>query len=139
MEERSPSGRRKLQSVEKTLPVMEENLKVGVTKVETGKLTAKKKVTEEDLIVSGPVLQDELNIERIPLNQYIDVAPPSVRYEGDTMVIPVIEEEVVVQTRLKLVEEVRITRRQRERMAEEPVTIRREEVVVARDGKPVQE
>ena len=139
MDERSPSGNRTLQSEEKTLPVMEENVRLSVAKVETGKLTAKKKVTEEDLIVSGPVLQDELNIERIPLNHYIDVAPPSVRYEGYTMISPVIEEEVVVQTRLKLVEEVRITRRQREHMAEEPITIRREEVVVVRDGKPVQE
>ena len=114
---------------------MEENLRLGVSKIETGKLRAKKKVHDEDLIVSGPVLQDELTIERIPLNQYIDEAPPSVRYEGDTMVIPVIEEEVVVQTRLKLVEEVRITRRQREKMAEEPITIRREEVLIERDGK----
>ncbi len=136
MDERPPAGEsRKVHQEEKTLPVMEENLRLGVSKIETGKLRAKKKVHEEDLIVSGPVLQDELTIERIPLNQYIDEAPPSVRYEGDTMVIPVIEEEVVVQTRLKLVEEVRITRRQREKMAEEPITIRREEVLIERDGK----
>ena len=137
MDERQPAKPAHVRHDEKVLPVMEENLRLGVGKVETGKLRAKKTVTEEDLIVSGPVLQDELDIERIPLNQYIEEAPPSVRYEGDTMVIPVIEEEVVVQTRLKLVEEVRITRRQRERTAEEPVTIRREEVVIERDGKPV--
>lgn len=127
---------RKVRQEHRTLPVLEENLRLGVSKVETGKLRATKKVHEEDLIVSGPVLQDELNIERIPLNKYIDEAPPSVRYEGETMVIPVIEEEVVVQTRLKLVEEVRITRRQREKMSEEPITIRREEVIVERDGRP---
>jgi uncharacterized protein (TIGR02271 family) len=140
MEKRRPveNSERDVRHEEKTLPVMEENLRLGVGKIEKGKLTAKKKITEEDLIVSGPVLQDELSIERIPLNQYIDEAPPSVRYEGETMVIPVIEEEVVVQTRLRLVEEVRITRRQRERIAEEPVTIRREEVIIQRDGKPVE-
>lgn len=136
MEGRSPTGddRRTERQKEKILPVMEENLQVGVEKVQTGKVRATKKVHEENLIVSGPVLHDELNIERIPLNQYIDEAPPSVRYEGDTMVIPVIEEEVVVQTRLKLVEEVRITRRHREETVEKPVTVRREEVIVERDG-----
>lgn len=141
MDERMPAGDspRKVMQEEKTLPVLEENLRLGVGKVETGKLRATKKVHEEDLIVSGPVLQDELSIERIPLNQYIDEAPPSVRYEGETMVIPVIEEEVVVQTRLKLVEEVRITRRQREKMAEETVTVRREEVIVERDGGPTKD
>lgn len=118
-----------------TIPVMEENLRLGVERIETGRIRATKKVHEEDLIVSGPALSDEFKIERIPLNQYIDKSPPSVRYEGDTMVIPVIEEEVVVQTRLKLVEEVRITRRQVERMVEKPITIRKEEVVIHRDGK----
>ena len=113
------------------VPVLDENLHVGVSKVETGRVRASKKVHEEDLIVSGPVTNDELSIERIPLNTYVD-APPQVRYEGDTMVIPVVEEEVVVQTRLKLVEEVRITRRQVERTVERPVTLRKEEVVIER-------
>lgn len=113
------------------VPVLDENLHVGIRKVETGRLRASKKVHEEDLIVSGPVTNDELSIERIPLNTYIDTAP-QVRYEGDTMIIPVVEEEVVVQTRLKLVEEVRITRRQVERTVERPVTLRKEEIVVER-------
>ena len=113
------------------VPVLEENLHVGVAKVETGRVHASKKVHEEDLIVSGPVTNDELSIERVPMNTYIDFAP-QIRHEGDTMIIPVVEEEVVVQTRLKLVEEVRITRRQVERTVERPVTLRKEEVVIER-------
>jgi uncharacterized protein (TIGR02271 family) len=112
------------------LPVLEENLRLGVEKIETGRVRAVKKVHEEELIVSGPVLKDQLHIERIPLNVYLDEAPPSVRYEGDTMIIPVIEEEVVVTTRLKLIEEVHITRKHTESVVEKPVTLRREEIVV---------
>ena len=121
--------------VSKAIPVMEENLRLGVKQVETGKVRAIKKVHEEDLIVSGPVINDEIQIERIPVNQYVDVAPPSVRYEGETMIIPVVEEEVVVQTRLKIVEEVRITRKKVENTVEKPITLRREEVVVKRSAE----
>jgi uncharacterized protein (TIGR02271 family) len=118
--------------VSKSIPVMEENLRLGVKQVETGKVRAIKKVHEEDLSVSGPVNNDEIEIERIPLNEYVDVAPPPVRYEGETMIIAVVEEEVVVRTRLKIVEEVRITRKKIESTVEKPVTLRREEVVVKR-------
>lgn len=121
----SPSG-------EQRIPVLHEDLHVGVRKVNTGTVRATKIVHEEDLIVSGPVVSDELQIERVTLNQYIDESPPAIRHEGDTMIIPVVEEEVIVTTRLKLVEEVRITRRAVERTIERPVTVRTEEVVVER-------
>ena len=116
-----------------SLPVLEEHLQVSVRKEETGKVRAIKKVHEEDLIVSGPVVNESVQIERVPLNQYIDMAP-QVRYEGETTIIPVVREEVVVQTRLVLVEEVRITRRQTEETVEKPVTLRKEEVIIERSG-----
>lgn len=114
------------------IPVVEENLQVGIRQEETGRVRAIKKVHEENVIVSGPVTNEELHVERVPLNQYIDVAPPAVRYEGETMIIPVVQEEVVVQTRLVLVEEVRITKRQIESTFEKPVTLRKEEIIVER-------
>jgi uncharacterized protein (TIGR02271 family) len=121
--------------VSKAIPVMEENLRLGIKQVETGKVRAIKKVHEEDLIVSGPVINDEIQIERIPLNQYVDGPPPAVRYEGETMIIPVVEEEVIVQTRLKIVEEVRITRKKVQTTVEKPITLRKEEVVVKRSAE----
>jgi uncharacterized protein (TIGR02271 family) len=116
------------------VPVVEEQLHVGVRKDETGVVRAIKKVHEEKLVVSGPTFNDDVKIERVPLNQYIDV-PPQVRHEGDTMIIPVVKEEVIVQTRLVLVEEVRITKRQVQVNSEHPVTLRREEVVVERSSE----
>ena len=113
------------------VPVVEEKLQVGVRKEEIGRVRAVKKVEEEDLIVSGPVYTDEVEVERVPLNQYVDAAP-QVRHEGSTMIIPVVKEEVVIQTRLVLVEEVRITRKQVEHNMEKPITLRKEEVVIER-------
>jgi uncharacterized protein (TIGR02271 family) len=129
MNRKKPSGARPFDERESMrLPVIEERLQVGVRKDETGRVRAVKTVHEEDLIVSGPVFSQDVHVERVPLNQYVDKAP-QVRHEGDTMIIPVVKEEVIVQTRLVLVEEVRITQRQVESMVERPVTLRKEEVM----------
>jgi uncharacterized protein (TIGR02271 family) len=115
------------------VPIIEEHLQVGVRKEELGKVRAVKQVHEEDLIVSGPVYSEDIQIDRVPLNQYVETAP-QVRHEGNTTIIPVVKEEVVVQTRLVLVEEVRITRRQVETMIEKPVTLRKEEIKIERSS-----
>ncbi|MCU0893405.1 MAG: YsnF/AvaK domain-containing protein [Rhodospirillales bacterium] len=54
------------------------------------------------------------------------------RQEGDTTIIPVFEEVVVVEKRLKLVEEVRLTKRQTIRHEPQTITLRRQEAVVER-------
>lgn len=113
------------------VPVVEERAHLDKTKVETGKVRAIKRVHEENVIVSTALTNEELIVERVPVNEYVDV-PPQARHEGDTMIIPVMKEEVVVQTRLVLVEEVRITRRREERTVEKPVTVRSEEVIIER-------
>jgi uncharacterized protein (TIGR02271 family) len=134
MNRKKPSGARPFdERKSEQLPVIEERLQVGVRKEETARVRAVKTVHEEDLIISGPVYNEEVRVERVPLNQYVDKAP-QVRHEGVTMIIPVVKEEVVVQTRLVLVEEVRITKRQGEIMVEKPVTLRKEEVVIERSG-----
>ena len=56
------------------------------------------------------------------------------REEGDTTIIPVIEEVLVVEKRLFLKEEIRIRRTQTTQLHEETVTLRREEVVIERDA-----
>jgi uncharacterized protein (TIGR02271 family) len=117
------------ESQSKSLPVLEEQLQVGIRIEETGKVRVIKKVHEENIIVSTPVYNEDLHIERVPLNQYVD-APPQIRHEGDTMIIPVMKEEVILQTRLVLVEEVRITKHRTERTVEKPVTLRKEEIVI---------
>ena len=55
-----------------------------------------------------------------------------VRQEGDTTILTLIEEVVVVEKRLRAVEEVRVTKRQSVRHEPQTVTLRREEAVVER-------
>jgi stress response protein YsnF len=88
-------------------------------------------VREDERVVDEPLAVETVEVERVPLGRWVEAAP-AVRQEGETTVIPVLEEVVVVERRLRLVEEVRVTKRRTTRRASERVALRREEVVVER-------
>ena len=94
-----------------------------------------KRIHEAEEVLDVPVQTEAIEVERVPVGRWID-APAEVRREGDTTVYPVVEEVLVVEKRLRLVEEVRVTRRQETRRVQERVALRREEVVVERDAAP---
>lgn len=118
-----------------TIPVVQEELVVGKKEVSTGKIKVKKNVEEDHYLVSVPVNNEEYEVQRIPINRYIENAPAGIYHEGDTTVIPVVREEVVVEKRLVLVEEIRITKRETSGNVEKEVTLRKEEVVVEHVSK----
>lgn len=70
-------------------------------------------------------------IERVPINRVVE-GRVSVRSEGDSLVIPLLEEVPVLEKCLLRKEEVRITRRQVDTQTPQRVTLRREEAVVER-------
>jgi uncharacterized protein (TIGR02271 family) len=111
------------------IPVTEERLHVGKRLVQGERLQIHKIVHEMQEQVDVPLLSEEVEIRRVPVNRTVD-APLDVRYEGDTMVIPLLEEVVTVQKQLLLREEIHITKKRTETHQTEAVTLRREEVVV---------
>jgi uncharacterized protein (TIGR02271 family) len=115
-----------------SIPVIEEQLKVEKEVVETGKLRLIKKVHEEEHEVDVPLVQENITVEHVALDQYVD-SPPQVRQEGDTTIYPVLQEVLV--KKLLLVEEVRVTRHRTETPAPQHVTLRKEEVQVSRDNE----
>jgi stress response protein YsnF len=114
-----------------TVPVVEERAVVRKRKKVTGAVRVRTEVREAVEVVDAPLAVEQVEVERVPLDRWID-APVPVRQEGDTTVITLHEEVVVVEKRLRATEEVRITRRTSTRHAEERVTLRREEAVVER-------
>src|ERR671913_2526813 len=119
-------------STNKTIPVMEEQLRVEKKVVETGKVQVSKRVTEQESTVTLPVMEETYDIERVPINQVVEKAPAPVRYEGDTMIIPVLREVLVVQKHYEIVEEIRLTKQTQQRQQTEQVTLLKEEVTVNR-------
>ena len=90
----------------------------------------------------SPRLADSLP-ERFRTVVIQDVTPeldagryPIKREEGDVLIIPVLEEVVVVEKRLMLKEELRIRRSRGERPVRETVTLRTEEVSIEQTPRP---
>ena len=118
---------------EEMIPLVEEQIEVAKREIERGRVMVRKYVDTREEIAEAVLWQDELSVERVPLGVPVDVAP-SVREEGDVLIVPVLEEQLVIQTRLILKEELRITRRRREETFREPVRLRVERVEVVREG-----
>lgn len=113
------------------IPAVEETVEVERRQVPGDTLRVHKRVHERDEPIDEPILRDEVEIERVPIGQVVATAPQA-RHEGGTLIIPVLEEVLVVEKRMLLKEEVRITRRRVEDRHREHVQLRSEEVEVER-------
>lgn len=113
------------------IPVVQEEAHIEKRTVERNRTRITKQVRTEEESIDTPLRQERVEVERIPVEQIID-APVSTRYEGDTLVIPVMEEVLVIEKKLLLKEEVRITKAVGETKHQETVTLRKEEVAVER-------
>src|SRR4051794_8151705 len=91
------------------IPVVHEQLKVDKKVIETGKVHISKVVYEDVERHNIPYTEESISVERVPKNQIVDTIPPPVRYEEDVMIIPVLKEVAVVEKRIMLVEELRVT------------------------------
>ncbi len=111
------------------IPVIAEELHVKKRQYKSGGVRISKRVREREEIVDEPGYQERVEVDRVRVNEFID-APAQVRYEGDTMVVPLMEEVYVVEKRLLLKEEVRITKYREEVRRPQKVSLRTEEVQI---------
>jgi uncharacterized protein (TIGR02271 family) len=106
------------------IPLLEERLTAGARPVDLGELRVHLGVDVEEQAIRRPVTRDDLIVERVVVDRMLE-APVEPRYEGDWLIIPIMREELVVEKRLMLAEEVRI---RKHRVTEEQVvreTVRR--------------
>ena len=119
-------------SDEQVLRLHAERLQVGLRTVDTGVVTVAVATRLHDHLVDETLSTVTAHVEHVPIGRMVDAMPP-IREEGDTTIVPVVEEVVV--TRLFLREEVRITRTTTTRRHRESVSLRVEEAVVSRTGQ----
>lgn len=114
------------------IPVLQEELQVHKRSVETGRgIRVHKTVQEREEAVDMELMRDELDVERVPIGSFVDAANlPTARQEGDILIVPVFEEVLVVEKRMRLVEEVRISKRQHAHPANQNVVLRSEQVSI---------
>ncbi|WP_211105464.1 DUF2382 domain-containing protein [Azospirillum brasilense] len=120
---------------EHTLPVVEEHVTIRKRKRVTETLQAHTVTHEHEQPVEAELSVQTIQIERVPCDRFVDRLIPD-RQEGDTTIISVVEEVATLNVRLKLVEEVRITRHTETRRIEDAVKVRRQDIIVERVHPP---
>ena len=105
------------------LALVEERLTVAKQEVETGRVQVATKLEQRQEHICEPLLHEDVIVERVKVGRIVDAAPAS-RQEGDTLIIPVMEEVLVVEKRLVLKEEIHVIRTSRVELFEQDVTLR---------------
>jgi uncharacterized protein (TIGR02271 family) len=111
--------------------LLAEELTVEKEAVETGRVRVSKHTHTREVAIDENLLKESAEIETIPIGRQI-FEMPVVRHEGETTIIPIVEEVLHTERRLVLKEEVRITRKKTTDQFHDRVTLRYQEVVVTR-------
>ncbi|HKD06104.1 MAG TPA: DUF2382 domain-containing protein [Bryobacteraceae bacterium] len=113
------------------VPLAAEELSVSKRVAPQSRVQVSRTTHQRDELVELLLARERVEIERTTIGKPIDAIPP-VREEGDTIIIPVVEEVVVVERRLVLKEEVRIRRIHETELHQERVTLRAQEATITR-------
>lgn len=113
------------------VPLLAEDVSITKQQLITGRLEVSIVSHQHEQLVDEPLMRESVEIERVPVGRIVEHAP-QVREEGDTLIIPVIEEILVIERRLILKEEVRVRRVRTTENHEERVHLRRQEAVITR-------
>ena len=113
------------------IPIIQETIHVDKQMRETGRVQIDKVVHEVEHVINEPLLREQVQVEHVLINKVI-VQPAESRYEGETLILPIMEEVLVIEKRLMLKEEVRITVHKTTVSEPRQVIVRQEEVNVQR-------
>ena len=116
--------------VETVIPLAGEEVAVSKRAVETRRIGVQRLTRERIEAVAEPLAEETVEIARVPIRREVKTVP-RIREEGDTLVIPVLEERLVVERRLFLKEEVRVKRVRTSRTHRERMTLRHHELVLS--------
>ncbi len=113
------------------IELAEEQLRVSKREIERGRVVIRTQVEEREELAEAALRQEDVTVERVPIGRMIEAAPP-MREEDGVLIVPVLEERLVVMTELVLKEEIRITKKSRTEIVREPVRLRSERVEIER-------
>ncbi len=111
------------EKTEASVPVVEEQVTVGKRVVETGRVRIRSVVDERLVRVAQELERDDVTIERVAVNREV-TEPPLSREEDGVLIVPILEEVVVVEKRLVLKEELHIHRNRKRERIEEAVRLK---------------
>ncbi len=111
------------------LSLLAESVSVTKRKVLGRKFRVSAQTVSNEEMRETQIDREEINITRVPINQFVE-AMPEIRIEGDTTIMPIVEERLFTVKRLFVVEEVHLTRVKQQEIVQTPVQIRRQHAVI---------
>lgn len=123
------------------IPVVEEQLAVRTRTTQTGGVRIRKTVHTREEQVDEAAFREDVEVEHVRIDKIVDKALEA-HYDGDTLVLPLHEEILVLEKRLLLREELRIRKRRVAERTPQRVLLRSEEAVIeaiAQEEHPAQE
>jgi uncharacterized protein (TIGR02271 family) len=118
-------------SKDQVIPLLEEVAEVEKRQASAGKVRIRTAIDTIDEKVSADLEGVEVDVRRVPVDRVVTEVP-RIRTEGDTTIVPVVEEILFVEKRLVLKEELHIIRRTTTETVEIPVTLRKERASIER-------
>lgn len=117
-----------------TIPVQQETLHVDTRVIDAGKgVRVHKAIVEHPCRIDELLTHDEIMVTHVPMDRIFALdQSPVARYEGTTLIVPVLEEVAVVEKRLHLKEEIHIEKRRVAELHQESVSLKSEEVSIER-------
>ncbi|WP_430246166.1 YsnF/AvaK domain-containing protein [Neorhizobium sp. DAR64861/K0K2] len=113
------------------IQLVEESVSVDKERVLTGRVRVSTSSSEVEELARATLAGTHVEVTRERIDREID-AVPQTRVEGDTTIIPVVEEIMVVEKRLVLVEEIRMRQIATSEDVSLPVTLRKQTATVER-------
>ena len=120
---------------EAVLPLVEELLRIGKRRVETGRVRVSVATDVAEQLVRETLSSERAEVERVPVGRELadgEQAPSVRRGQDGTIVVPVVEEILAIERRLVLRDEVWLRVAAVEEIVEQPVTLRRQRAEVER-------
>ncbi len=117
-----------------SIPLHTEELTVTRRAAVTGTVRVTLQTHMRDETIDENLASERVEIDRVAIGRVVDRVP-DIREEGDTTIIPVVEEVLVTEKRLVLKEEIRMTRVRTVRNHHETVSLRTQQAIVERTGR----
>lgn len=114
-----------------TIPIVEETARVEKRVVDRGTVRVSTDIDTVNERVETALREQTATLDRVRVDRVVETAPEP-RLEGDVIVVPIIEERVVVTRQLVVIEEVRVKLDEVVRTDVQEIPLRKERVTIDR-------
>lgn len=124
---------------ETRVPLVEEEIDVAKRTRRAGEVEVRKEVVTETKHIEVPVKREEVKVERVPADR--PVSAGEARFQGETVRVPIEEEEIEIKKRPVVREEVRVTKERRQEQRTATAQTRKEvaDIEETKGGKKIED